>query len=156
MRRLIVVAAFLALGATVLVVPWPAPGPSVRGSEIVVRARQYAYAPGVFRVPKGERVTLVLEAEDVTHGLYVDGYGVDLVAIPGRPAQKSFVADRNGKFQLRCSQVCGSLHPFMLGELIVEPNYPFWRAVALTVLAAAGTLVFLTIGNARPSREACP
>lgn len=156
MRRLIVVAVFLALGGVVLFAPWPAPAPSQAGREIVVHARQYAYAPGVLRVPKGERVTLVLEAEDVTHGLYVDGYGVDLLAIPGRPAHKSFVADRSGKFQLRCSQVCGSLHPFMLGELIVEPNYPFWRAVALTILAAAGTLMFLIIGNARPSREACP
>jgi cytochrome c oxidase subunit II len=156
MRRLIIVAVFLVLGAVVLIAPWPGSGPSAGGREIVVRARQYAYAPGVFRVPKGERVTLVLEAEDVTHGLYVDGYEVDLVAVPGRPARKSFVADRSGKFQLRCSQVCGSLHPFMLGEFIVEPNDPLWRAVALTVLAAAGTVIFLTIGNVHPPREARP
>jgi heme/copper-type cytochrome/quinol oxidase subunit 2 len=155
MPRLIVVAVCLVLGAFVLFAPWAAPPPSAEGREVVVRARQYEYAPGVFRVSRGERVTLVLEAEDVTHGLYVDGYGVDLVSVPGRPARKSFVADRTGKFQLRCSQVCGSLHPFMLGELIVEPNHPLWRAIALTVLAAAGTVVFLTIGNSGPPREAC-
>ena len=106
----------------------------------MIRARQYAYAPGVVRVSQGERVTMVLEAEDVTHGLYVDRYGVDLVAVPGRPARASFVADRPGKFRLRCSKVCGSLHPFMLGELIVEPNAPFWRAVGLAILAAIGTV----------------
>jgi heme/copper-type cytochrome/quinol oxidase subunit 2 len=74
MRRLNIVAVSLVLGAVVLIAPWPGSGPSAGGREIVVRVLQYAYAPGVFRVPKGERVTLVLEAEDVTHGLYVDGY----------------------------------------------------------------------------------
>ncbi len=143
MRRTIVVIAFSLLGVLVLMAPWP--GVALRGGkrEVHVQARQYAYSPGVIRVSQGDRVTVVLEAEDVTHGLYVDRYGVDLVAIPGRSSRTSFVADRSGRFQLRCSQVCGTLHPFMLGELIVEPNSPFWRAVGLAILAAIGTVVFL-------------
>lgn len=152
MRRLIVVGVFLVLGGVVLVAPWPAPAPSAAVREIVLRARQYAYAPGVFRVLRGERITLVLEAEDVTHGLYVDGYGVDLVAVPGRPARESFVADRPGMFRLRCSKVCGTLHPFMLGELVVEPNSPFGRAVGLAILAAAGTVAFLWAGGRKSSQ----
>ena len=62
------------------------------------------------------------------------------------------VAEREGKFRLRCSKVCGSLHPFMLGELIVEPNGPWWRAVGLTILAAAGTVTYLTVGRAEARR----
>ena len=147
MRRTIVLTIFLALGAVVLLVPWPTPAPRTMEREIVIHARQYAYAPGVIRVARGERVTMVLEAEDMTHGLYVDGYSVDLVAVPGRPARASFVADREGKFRLRCSKVCGSLHPFMLGELIVEPNGPWWRAVGLTILAAVGTVTYLIVGQ---------
>jgi heme/copper-type cytochrome/quinol oxidase subunit 2 len=113
----------------------------------VIRGRQYEYTPGVIRVSQGERVTMVLEAEDMTHGLYVDEYNVDLVAVPGRPARASFVAEREGKFRLRCSKVCGSLHPFMLGELIVEPNGPWWRAVGLTILTALGTVTYLMAGR---------
>jgi heme/copper-type cytochrome/quinol oxidase subunit 2 len=143
MRRTIVVIAFSLLGVLVLVAPWPGAAISRGAREIHVRASQYAYTPGVLRVSQGDRVTLVLEAEDVTHGLYVDTYDVDLVAIPGRSGRTTFVADRPGRFQLRCSQVCGTLHPFMLGELIVEPNSPFWRAVGLAVLAAIGTVIFL-------------
>ena len=152
MRRTIVPAIFLALGGVVLLVPWPVPAPRTMGREIVIHARQYAYAPGVVRVGQGERVTMVLEAEDMTHGVYVDGYSVDLVAAPGRPARASFVADREGKFRLRCSKVCGSLHPFMLGELIVEPNGPWWRAVGLTILAAVGTVTYLTVGRSGARR----
>jgi cytochrome c oxidase subunit 2 len=115
--------------------------------EILVRARQYAYDPGVIRVPKGARVTLVLEAEDVTHGLYLDGYDIDLATAPGRRVRTSFVADRPGMFRMRCSKVCGTLHPFMLGELVVEPNTPLWRSVALALLAAAGAVTCLAVGR---------
>ena len=153
MRRAIVLAVFSVLGALVLMAPWPVSVRSAGEREVLIRARQYAYAPGVLRVAQGERVTLVLEAEDVTHGLYLDGYGIDLVAVPGRRARESFVAERPGKFRFRCSKVCGSLHPFMLGELIVEPNLPFWRAVSLAILAAGGTVVFLWVGRTGSPRK---
>jgi cytochrome c oxidase subunit 2 len=97
-------------------------------------------------------VTLVLEAEDVTHGLYLDGHDVDLVAVPGRASRATFVADRPGKFRLRCSKVCGTLHPFMLGELVVTPNSPFWRAIGVAVLAAMGTVMFLRAGGRDPEK----
>ncbi len=148
MTRAIVVAAALGLGALVLTFPWPTPS-APADVEMLVRARQYAFAPGVLRVGQGDRVTLVLEAEDVAHGLFVDGYAVDIAAVPGRRARATFVADRAGKFRLRCSKVCGSLHPFMLGELIVEPNRPLWRAAALAIVAAAGTVAFLAAGPPR-------
>jgi cytochrome c oxidase subunit II len=147
MSRSIVAVVFSMLGFLVLVVPWPGVIRSAGEREVRILARQYAYAPGVLRVSQGDRVTLVLEAEDVTHGLYLDGYDVDLVAVPGRASRATFVADRPGKFRLRCSKVCGTLHPFMLGELIVTPNSLFWRAIGITVLAAVGTVVFLRAGR---------
>ncbi|MEI8188186.1 MAG: hypothetical protein WCI75_00530 [candidate division NC10 bacterium] len=134
--------------------PWPGIILSVGEREIHIQARQYSYTPGVIRVSRGDRVTLVLEAEDVTHGLYLDGYDLDLVAIPGRASRATFVADRPGKFRLRCSKVCGTLHPFMLGELVVEPNSPFGRAVALAILAAAGTVAFIWTGRRDEKRWA--
>lgn len=147
MRRPIVFAVFLVLGLVVLLAPWPMFSPAGGEREILVRARQYAYDPGVIRVPKGARVTLVLEAEDVTHGLYLDGYDIDLATAPGRRVRTSFVADRPGMFRMRCSKVCGTLHPFMLGELVVEPNTPLWRSVALALLAAAGAVTCLAVGR---------
>jgi cytochrome c oxidase subunit 2 len=147
MRRAIILAVFLALGAVVLLAPWPMFSPAGGEREVLVRARQYAYDPGVIRVPKGARVTLVLESEDVTHGLYLDGYDIDLATAPGRRVRTSFVADRPGMFRMRCSKVCGTLHPFMLGELVVEPNTPLWRSVALALLAAAGAVTYLAVGR---------
>ncbi|MFB3817184.1 MAG: hypothetical protein ACE147_05915 [Candidatus Methylomirabilales bacterium] len=131
----------------ILFAPWPWGSATPREREIRIQARQYAYAPGAVEVGRGDRVTLVLEAADMTHGLYVDGYGVEAVAVPGRPARVSFVADQPGRFRLRCSRVCGPLHPFMLGDLVVAPHGGFWRAAALAILAALGTVLWLAGGR---------
>ena len=147
MSRFIIVTVISLLGVVVLVGPWPGVILSSGEREIHVLARDYAYTPGVLQVSQGQRVTLVFQAEDVTHGLYLDGHDVDLVAVPGRASRATFVADRPGKFRIRCSKVCGTLHPFMLGELIVTPNSPFWRAIGITVLAAVGTVAFLRVGR---------
>jgi cytochrome c oxidase subunit 2 len=145
--RAVILATSFLLGLLILLAPWPGILLPAGAREVRVRAAQYAYAPGVIRVTRGDRVTLVLEAEDVTHGLHLDGYAVNLVAVPGRATRATFVADRPGKFRMRCSKVCGSLHPFMLGELVVEPNSPFGRAAALAILAAVGSLLFLRAGR---------
>jgi len=123
--RLLIVGGFLLLALLIGFGPWPAVTPSGGEREVLVRARQYAYTPGVVRVNRGDRVTLVLEAEDVTHALRVDGYGAEVVAVPGQRARTTFVTDRSGRFQMRCSKVCGTLHPLMLGERVVEPQRGF-------------------------------
>jgi plastocyanin len=136
----------LALAALFLPLPLGAALPAAR--EVVVDGRMFAFEPGRVRVGRGDRVTLVLRSADVVHGLYVDGYGLDLVAEPGKPARATFVADRPGKFTLRCSVTCGTLHPFMVGELVVGPNWPFWRAVAALGIVAGGSLVALVLRDA--------
>jgi heme/copper-type cytochrome/quinol oxidase subunit 2 len=62
------------------------------------------------------------------------------------------VADQAGKFRYRCAVNCGSLHPFMIGELIVDSNTPYWRAIAFMLLAAAGML-FYWRQSGKPSQE---
>ncbi len=142
-----ILAACFLLALLVFLAPWPALHLSRGVREFRIHARQYAYAPALLRARQGERITIALESDDVTHGLYLDSYGVDLVAVPGRAARATFVADRPGKYRLRCSKVCGTLHPFMLGELVVTPNAPFWRAAALALLVGLGTVSFLLAGR---------
>jgi heme/copper-type cytochrome/quinol oxidase subunit 2 len=125
------------LGVVAVPLPLPDPGPPAT-HMITVQADDFTYSPATIRVRPGDVVTLRFEPQDVVHGLAIDGYDVSLTADPGQPAEATFVADRSGKFRFRCSVACGSLHPFMTGELRVGPNLLFWRALVLTLLAAAG------------------
>jgi len=108
-----------------------------------VTASLFAWDPNIITVNKGDKVVLHLTSVDVVHGMYIDGYGIDVKVMPGKVTDVEFVADKPGKWRFRCSVTCGNMHPFMIGEMIVEPNYQYWGSLALTFLAAAGTLAFV-------------
>jgi heme/copper-type cytochrome/quinol oxidase subunit 2 len=141
-NRFLVAASTACVMLAAIVVPLPVPASLPRTHTIRIDARTFAFAPGVLSVQRGDTVTLELEALDAVHGLYVDGYDVNLVAEPGKSAAATFVADKAGKFKFRCSVACGALHPFMLGELNVEPNLPFARALLITLAGVIGALAF--------------
>lgn len=143
---------FLVLAVIVLAAPVPAlAAPTTR--EIRLDATQYAFAPGRVRVNQGDRVVITLTASDVVHGFYLDGYGIETSVEPGQTKQIEFVADRRGKFRFRCSVTCGAMHPFMIGELIVGPNVPFWRAIGLLLVAVTATLAYLAHSPTARSQE---
>lgn len=140
--RLLGLVPFLGLALAVLLMPLPASGPPAT-REVTIKAEQYAFDPSIVQVNRGDRVILTVQAWDVVHGLYLDDYGIDVRVEPGVSERIEFVADRSGKFRFRCSVACGTLHPFMIGELVVSPNLPFVRAVGLVLVALAATLFYL-------------
>ncbi|KAB2867458.1 MAG: hypothetical protein F9K46_00275 [Anaerolineae bacterium] len=121
--------------------------PQIR--TITIDARQFEFAPHRIHINKGDRVIIQFTASDVVHGFYLDGYAIKERVEPGITKQIEFVAERTGKFRYRCSVSCGSLHPFMIGELVVGPNEPFWRAITLVIIGLFTLLTyqFLTKGN---------
>ncbi len=142
-RRQLTIAAMTALFAVAaMLAPLPLPTPIAQARRIEVNARQFAFEPASLQVQRGDTVTLHFESLDAAHGLFIDGYGVDLHAEPGKSAEATFVADRPGKFKVRCSIACGVLHPFMIGELEVEPNSPFLRATAAMLVVTVGALAY--------------
>jgi len=120
---------------SILLTPLPAFSASPTERFFHIQAKDFAYQPATLRVNTGDHVTIQLTAQDVVHGLYIDGYGLEVIAEPGQPASLSFVAKRPGSFRLRCSVTCGALHPFMAGKLNVGSNNLFWKALGVVVLA---------------------
>ncbi len=58
------------------------------------------------------------------------------------------VANRTGKFRYRCSVTCGTMHPFMQGELIVKPNNEYALGIGLSL----GIFISMLVGFA-PGRK---
>jgi heme/copper-type cytochrome/quinol oxidase subunit 2 len=119
----------------------------------------------VINVNQGDTVRIKLSSLDVVHGFYLEGHGIDATIYPMKPfvrlkdpTQKEgfrdveevvLVAENVGKFRYRCSHTCGYLHPFMQGEFIVGPNYPFQAGVgaAIGILIAGGFLFLSRLGK---------
>jgi len=117
---------------------------------IEVHARRFAYEPNIIRVQQGQSVQLRLISEDVRHGLYLDGYALRTQASPGQEGTLKFVADRTGRFPFRCSVTCGEFHPYMIGYLVVEPNWTFYGGLSLVGLLGLGSLVTVFRGGGPP------
>ncbi len=123
----------------------PALGSTERSTtrEIEVSAKQFGYTPNIIRVKQGDRVVINLNTTDVMHGFYLEGYGINLKTWAGHQDTAEFIAAKIGKFRFRCSETCGPLHPFMIGELIVEPNNYYRISAVLTLMTAAGALSYV-------------
>ena len=142
--------AAVALGSNV---PWASSRGQTR--EVVLEAKRFAYSPERISVRQGDRVVMRLQPQDVSHGLYVDGYGVDTHAMPTEEGVLQFTASNPGLYRFRCSVTCGPLHPFMVGELNVhsgpsQTNTPFLGAAMAGLVVGAGTLAFVWKGKERP------
>ena len=145
--RLLAVLAGVALAVLTLPLPVSA-SPTTR--TITLFAKQFEFSPARLEVNEGDHVIITVQADDVVHGFYLDGYGLVTRIEPGISQRIEFVADRTGKFRYRCSVTCGPMHPFMIGELIVGPNLLFWRVLSLTVIVATGTLLLLRTSERPP------
>lgn len=124
------------LALAIVLTPLPV-GTAVPTSHTLrLEASSFAFSPATIEVNPGDEVTIELTSTDVVHGLYLDGYDLEITADPGQTAQLTFIADKTGTFRFRCSVTCGPLHPFMIGKLKVGVNTLLWRGIALSILAA--------------------
>jgi heme/copper-type cytochrome/quinol oxidase subunit 2 len=137
------------LWLVLLILVWVFPLPSTATTDVHtlnMNLSQFEFAPGRVEVHQGDQVIINLTASDVVHGFYLDGYGVEQRVEPAITRQISFTADQTGKFRYRCSVSCGSLHPFMIGELVVSTNFPFLRSLGLLAVSLLATLTSLYFG----------
>ena len=141
-RRSLIAAITLLLVIVAMTLPLPIEASAPQSHTIEMNARTFAFEPSTISVQKGDTVSIHLESLDAQHGLFIDGYDVNIQAEPGKSAQATFVADKDGKFKFRCSVTCGALHPFMIGELDVAPDSPFARATLATIVATIGDVGF--------------
>src|SRR5258705_12977555 len=85
--------------------------------RIAIEARKFTFSAKEIRVKKGQRVTIVLTAQDFVHGFAMPDFNVRADGIPGKPVEITFVADKAGRFIYLCDNFCGEDHDKMMGFL---------------------------------------
>jgi heme/copper-type cytochrome/quinol oxidase subunit 2 len=143
LRWICVAFLFVMLILAILFLPLPVNAAAGEITVIHLDTSQYEFTPGRVEIHQGDHVVIELTSSDVVHGFYVDGYNIQERIQPGITKRIEFIADRPGKFRYRCSVTCGPMHPFMIGELVIGPNVPFWRSAAATLAAAIGMVIWL-------------
>ena len=146
--------------------------------HISINAEKFKYSPSKVVVNKGDTIILRFSSLDVTHGFYLDGYPVELMANKGTTFRKTYsdqapghifghessllnkdwmrtasvklTASKSGKFVFRCTKICGNLHPFMTGELIVKPNTLYHFAVSFSIWITFSVLLLILYKNKTP------
>jgi cytochrome c oxidase subunit 2 len=91
-----------------------------RRVEMVIEAHMGHFTPRVLRVQRGDTVHVTLKAMDTAHGFKIQGREVDITAMPGMPAEVSFVVDWDGGVEWYCTFSCGPQHGSMSGMIVAE------------------------------------
>jgi len=101
-------------------------------------------------IPTGEPVTLLMTSEDVIHSLFIPEFRIKQDVLPGRYTQTWFVATTPGTYHLLCTQLCGTEHSRMVGDVIaMKPDeYAKWTAAQpmASDIARHGEVLFRSLG----------
>lgn len=81
-------------------------------------------------VPVGQKVRIILTANDVIHAWWVPALGVKQDAIPGFIRDSWFTADNPGIYRGQCAELCGKDHGYMpiVVEVLEADAYAEWVA----------------------------
>lgn len=100
-----------------------APKTSPDPQTITIRASRFAFEPSEITVKKGEPVKVIIESQDVSHGLAIEELGIRTEVKKGQTATITFTPETAGTFEGKCAHFCGSGHGSMtLTVHVVEPE----------------------------------
>jgi cytochrome c oxidase subunit 2 len=82
-------------------------------------------------VPVDRPVELILRSKDVIHSFWVPQLRFKQDLVPGMAIRVHFTANRVGKYELACAELCGQLHFKMKSYMLVLPDDEHRALVAL-------------------------
>jgi cytochrome c oxidase subunit 2 len=132
------------LGETRLVAP--------DAMEIQVTAHQWDWAftyPAGFtsnelHLPVNRQVVLKMQSLDVIHSFWVPEFRIKQDVVPGRTTDYRITPTRIGDYKVRCAELCGASHAYMIRPVVVttQADYDAWvkqqTAAAAALLAQGG------------------
>jgi cytochrome c oxidase subunit II len=80
---------------------------------ITIAASRFKFEPNEITVKKGEEVTMIIQSQDVTHGLLLKDFGVKTEIKKGQSTEVKFTPQTAGTFEGKCAHFCGKGHGSM-------------------------------------------
>jgi len=91
--------------------------------------KDYAFSEGELHVPVGRQVRFKLHTLDVIHSFWVPEWRVKKDAVPGLVTTVKATPDKEGTYQLVCTELCGFGHSTMRAKIVVESPEKFRKWV---------------------------
>jgi cytochrome c oxidase subunit II len=91
-----------------------------RPRELAIEAKRFEFVPDTITLTKGEPVTLVLTADDVTHSLYVRDLKINQTIEPGEVQRVDLLPENEGIYHGSCQMLCGADHAKMKLTIVVK------------------------------------
>ena len=95
------------------------------GPDGVINTPDDLYTVNELHIPLGEDVVLQIESQDVLHSFFLPNLRVKQDVVPGMRQYTWFKANRKGKYDIVCAELCGWGHYKMRGRLVVEDRASF-------------------------------
>ena len=95
--------------------------------EVEVVAKQFAFEPAVIQVTAGEPVRLVIRSSDRVHGFAIRDLKIDVQIPRSGNVVVEFTAPRAGRYEIACSEFCGSGHKQMKAAIVSVAATPTAR-----------------------------
>lgn len=89
--------------------------------EVHYVARMWSFDPPEVVVPPKAQIEIYLTSADVTHGFFIPGTNVNMMAVPGAVNYLRTTFPKPGLYSLVCHEYCGSGHQEMGATIRVEP-----------------------------------
>jgi cytochrome c oxidase subunit II len=87
---------------------------------VEITAKRFGFVPDQITLRKGERVTLRLHSEDVTHGFLMGKLKIDAEVEAGRTTDVTITPEVAGSYTTICDHFCGAHHGNMKMTIVVQ------------------------------------
>ncbi len=89
-------------------------------------------------LPVDKQVVLKMESSDVLHSFWVPEFRVKHDLVPGRVEDYRITPTLIGDYKVRCAEICGTSHAYMLADVKVVPQveYDAWVSEQAVIAAA--------------------
>ena len=91
--------------------------------------KEYAFSEGELHVPVGRQVHFKMHSLDVIHSFWVPEWRIKKDNVPGITTTAKVTPDKEGTYQLVCTELCGFGHATMRAKVVVESPEKFQKWV---------------------------